>query len=63
VLYVAGDSTGGMVRKMEDLPSVWIELAQRQVPGQVNCSPSLIDVANRIFLINVDELNEKLKNR
>ncbi len=63
VLYVAGDSTGGMVHKMEDLPSVWIELAQRQVFGQVNCSPSLIDAANRIFLLNVDELNEKLKNR
>lgn len=61
VLYAAPDITGGMVHKMKDLPPIWIELAKRQVFSQAKCSQDLINAANQIFLLNADELNEKLK--
>lgn len=63
VLYAAPDMTYGMVRQMKDLPPAWIELAQRQTLGQATCSRELIDAANKIFLLNIDELNDKLKSR
>ena len=63
VLYVAPDVTGGMVHKMRDLPPVWTQLAKRQTFAQAKCSDELISAASQIFLLNVDELNRKLKNR
>lgn len=63
VLYVAPDVAGGMVHKMQDLPPVWIELAKRQIFTQAKCSDELLNAANQIFLLNVDELNTKLKTR
>ena len=63
VLYAAGDTTCGMVHKMEDMPSFWLELVKRQVFGQANCSQDLINAYNQIFLLNIEELYEKLENR
>ena len=63
VLYAAQDITGGMVHKIEDLPSDWIELARRQVYGRARCSPELVNAANQVFLLTADELDEKIKNR
>lgn len=63
VLYAAPDITGGMVHKMKNLPPVWIDLAKRQVFRQAKCSQDLTNAANQIFLLNADELNEKLKSR
>ena len=41
----------------------WLELAKRQVFGQANCSQDLINASNQIFLLNIEELSEKLENR
>lgn len=63
VLYAAPDKAYGMVHKMEDLPAGWIELAERQTFGQAKCSQDLVNAAHEIFLLNIDELNEKLRSR
>lgn len=63
VLYIAPDAMGGMIHKVKDLPPVWIELAKGQIFTQAKCSDELINAANRIFLLNVEELNTKLKTR
>jgi tRNA(Arg) A34 adenosine deaminase TadA len=63
VLYAAPDTDYGMVHKMEELPPAWIELAERQTFGQARCCEDLIHAANAIFLLNIDEFNEKLRSR
>ena len=63
VLYAAPDIPGGMVHRMEDLPPFWIKLGEGKVFAQSRCSQELTDAANGIFLLNLDELFEKLKNR
>lgn len=63
VLYATPDITSGMVHRMEDLPPFWIELGAGKVFAQARCSQELINAANEIFLLNLDELFEKLKNR
>lgn len=63
VLYVAPDLLGGMVHRMESLPPYWVEMARSKVFAQAHCSPELIDVASRIFLLNLEELTERMKAR
>jgi tRNA(Arg) A34 adenosine deaminase TadA len=63
VLYAAPDTAYGMVHKMEQLPPAWIELAERQTFGRARCSQDLINAANDIFLLNIDEFNERLRSR
>lgn len=63
VLHVADDTTGGMTHKLKDLPTIWIELADPQIFSKANCSEELVNASTQILLINVDELNEILKNR
>jgi tRNA(Arg) A34 adenosine deaminase TadA len=63
VLYAAPDIESGMVHRIKDLPKFWIEFGDRQGFFQADCSQGLINIATEIFLFNVDELNEKLKNR
>jgi len=63
VLYAVGDPRGGMVHKMEDMSPFWLELAKRQFFGQANCSQDLINASNQIFLLNIEELYEKLEDR
>lgn len=63
ILHAAPDMEGGMVHKMEHLPQFWIDLVAGQVYSQAECSKELINIANEIFLYNVDELKEKIKNR
>lgn len=63
VLYAASDSLGGMVSRMAEMPSLWIELSRGKVLSQADCSQDLIDAANDIFLSNSNELLEKIKNR
>jgi tRNA(Arg) A34 adenosine deaminase TadA len=63
VLYAASDITGGMVHKMQNVPPLWIELYEGKVFSQANCSQELISAANDIFLINSNELLEKIKHR
>ncbi len=63
VLYAAPDMTGGMVHRIEDMPPFWIELGEGKVFSHARSSQELINAANEIFLLNLDELFEKLKNR
>jgi tRNA(Arg) A34 adenosine deaminase TadA len=63
VLYAAQDSRAGMVSRMAEMPSLWIELSKEKVFSQADCSQGLINAANNIFLLNSDELLEKIKNR
>lgn len=63
VLYVSPDDLGGMVRKMDDLPKVWPEIARRQIFDQAKCSEELIKAAQDIFIINAEELNCRLIER
>jgi tRNA(Arg) A34 adenosine deaminase TadA len=63
ILFAARDLNGGMVYKMNNLPPFWIELAQRKIFHQAECSPDLVTAANQIFLLNLDELTAKIKAR
>lgn len=63
ILYLAPDSTGGMVHMIDNLPPVWIELASRQTWGAAECSPELISAADSIFLLNVADRNDLLEAR
>jgi tRNA(Arg) A34 adenosine deaminase TadA len=61
VLYAADDIVTGMVRKMKNLPELWIDLSEGKVFSQASCSQELIYAANEIFQLNADELIEKIK--
>lgn len=61
VLHAAPDMTGGMVREMKNLPPFWMDLYEGKVFSQARCSHELINAANEIFLLNVDELIGKIK--
>ncbi|MBO1048210.1 MAG: nucleoside deaminase [Dolichospermum lemmermannii FEM_B0920] len=63
VIHVANDPTGGMVHLKENLPSVWIELAQKQTFAKAKCSRELKEAAHLIFMLNAKELNERLNQR
>jgi len=61
VVFVAQDADGGMVHKITDLPVFWVELLQTRVCRQASCSPGLVDAAQQIFLLNLAELNAKIR--
>lgn len=63
VLYATPDNRGGMVNRMAEMPSLWIELSEGKVFSQADCSQELINAANDIFLLNSNELLENIKNR
>jgi tRNA(Arg) A34 adenosine deaminase TadA len=63
IAYAAPDPLGGMVERMGQLPGVWQDLARRQRFSRADCSPALTLLAGEIFLVNADELNEKLAKR
>jgi hypothetical protein len=50
-----------MVHKIADLPVFWVELLQARVCRQASCSPGLVDAAQQIFLLNLAELNAKIR--
>lgn len=61
VVYLAHDNEGGMVHKLNDLPSAWIGLAARQKFEHAAKYDILVKMATRIFLSNVKELDANLK--
>jgi tRNA(Arg) A34 adenosine deaminase TadA len=63
VKYLSPDLTGGMVHLMTNLPPIWQELAARQQFPQADVSPTLIELAFDIFMVNADALNSKIVNR
>lgn len=60
ILYAAVDAEGGMVHNRHSLPPFWKELAQRKIFSQAQCSRDLIIAAESLFLINLNELMEKI---
>lgn len=62
ILHAAPDIRGGMVHVFEDVPEFWSDLSGGKVFSQAACSQEMIDAAGKIFLLNVDELVEKIKN-
>ena len=65
ILYVAPDLEGGMVHLESELPPIWRRLVdqQHQRWDVAECSPELKSAAFQIFLINAEELNNKLSGR
>ena len=61
VLFAAEDAVGGMVRRLNELPPAWLELAQRKTFAQAQCSPEWAHAAAQIFRINLQELNGRLR--
>jgi cytosine deaminase len=49
VYYAAPDLTGGMARKVHDLPEFWRELASGAVFEPARCSPELTAIAKDLF--------------
>jgi cytosine deaminase len=49
VYYAAPDLTGGMARKVHDLPEFWRELASGAVFEPARCSPALTAIAKDLF--------------
>jgi tRNA(Arg) A34 adenosine deaminase TadA len=60
IIHVADDPLGGMVHLRNNLPPIWIKLAKHQIFAKAQCSRELEEAAQRIFLMNVEELNERL---
>ena len=63
VLFVSEDAIGGMVQRMESLPSAWLALAQTKTFAQAQCSPELVHAAGQIFQINLQELYARLRTK
>lgn len=63
IYYAAIDENGGMVHRLEDMPTEWKKLAQRQEFALAQCSSELRDIALQIFLSTVNENDMKLQNR
>jgi tRNA(Arg) A34 adenosine deaminase TadA len=63
IAYAAPDPLGGMVERIGQMPGVWQDLARRQRFSRADCSLELTQLAGEIFLVNADELNERLAER
>lgn len=63
VLFVAPDKLGGMVHIFKNLPSAWHVLAEQQRFCRADCSQELVIAAEKIFLLNHNELSKKTKMR
>lgn len=62
ILHAAPDIRGGMVHVFENLPEFWSDLRDGKVFSQAACSQEMINAVGEIFLLNVDELIERIKN-
>jgi tRNA(adenine34) deaminase len=47
--YAASDPAGGMVHKIDDLPSFWKDAAAGRIYIKANCSPAMEQMAARLF--------------
>jgi tRNA(Arg) A34 adenosine deaminase TadA len=61
ILHGAFDKKGGMVHAFENLPVFWSDLSEGKVFSQAVCSQEMINAANEIFILNLDELIERIK--
>jgi cytosine deaminase len=62
ILHAALDIEGGMVHESKNLPPFWSNLGEGKIFSQALCSQEMINAANKIFHLNVEELIEKAKN-
>lgn len=60
VWFAAPDEAGGMVSRGDRLPPFWQDLARPKSFGQARCSAELIDLATRLFRLNLQALMERL---
>jgi len=51
-----------MVHVFEYLPEFWSDLSGGKLFSQAACSQEMINAAGEIFLLNVEELIERIKN-
>ncbi len=63
VLHVADDPIGGMVYLQKKLPPVWRELAQNRQFRLAKSSQKIKEAAQSIFLLNLEQLNQRLNQR
>ena len=61
IRYVAPDEAGGMVQRLDQLPPIHREFAQRHHIAQVNALPTLMEAATHILHISMDELNNRFR--
>ncbi len=62
IRHAAPDIRGGMVHVFEYLPEFWSDLSGGKIFSQAACSQEMINAAGEIFLLNVEELIERIKN-
>jgi tRNA(adenine34) deaminase len=63
IFYAAPDREGGMVRRLQSLAPVWVEMAKGQVFDQAQCSPALGELALQIVLTTAQLNTQKLLRR
>jgi cytosine deaminase len=63
VIHITDDPLGGMMYLKNNLPPIWIELAQRPTFAKAKCSRELEEAAQQILMLNVEELNTILSQR
>ncbi len=63
VKYVAPDSGGGMVQRMDALPPAWQRLANTQSFSKAVVSPQLLILSQEISHLNLEEIRRKLHKR
>ena len=63
VLYASTDPTGGMVTKMDKLPDEWKMIARGRHYGLADCSQGLKGLAQEIFSVTAQDLDQKLAMR
>ena len=61
VYYVASDPIAGMIHLYDNMPPLWQVIAIGRQYGPAECSPELKKLANEIFLLTRETLDEKLK--
>lgn len=60
IRYAAADQLAGMVQRLEQMPPVWRDLADRQDIGTAECSEALASIAWRVFEVTRDSLDSAL---
>jgi hypothetical protein len=63
ILHVAPDNLGGMVHLKHNLPGIWQFLSENQEMKSAKCSPEIVNSSEKIFFLNKDELDNKVKER
>ena len=63
VIHVTDDQIGGMVNLQKNLPPVWLELAPNQQFKPAQCSQEIKEAAKSIFMLNLEQLNQRLNQR